>query len=88
MYGRERKPPMRGLFIRLGAAGGLVFGLANGVIGHVNRALNCSSDGTCSPREESVGAADILLPIGLGVLGGIALGLLAWMFVNWLTATR
>ena len=79
---------MRVLFLRVGAFVGLVYGFSNGVIGHVSNAMNCSSDGICRPEEESVGAVDILLPIGLGVAGGLALGLLAWMFVNWLTATR
>ena len=88
MYGRTKKPPMRTIFMRAGAFLGLVYGFSNGIIGHVSDAMNCSPDGICAPEEESVSAVDILLPLGLGTLGGIALGLLAWMFVNWLTATR
>jgi hypothetical protein len=88
MFPPSQKPPMRGLFIRIGAFLGLVWGFSNGIIGHVSDAMNCTEDGACNPQEESIGAADILLPLGFGVLGGMALGLLVWMFINWLSATR
>ena len=67
---------MRGLLIRIGAFCGLVYGFSNGILGQVDKAMNCSADGVCTPKQESVGAADVLMPIVLGVPVGAALGLL------------
>ena len=73
---RTSKPPLRGLLIRIGAFCGLVYGFSHGVLGQVDKAMNCNADGVCVPKQESVGAADVLVPIVLGVPVGAALGLL------------
>ena len=67
---------MRGLIIRIGAIGGLILGFSQGVIRPVAKAMNCSAEGNCQPEERTVALADFLLPMGLGLLGGLALGLL------------
>ena len=73
---RTTKPPLRGLLIRIGAFCGLVYGFSNGLLGQVDKAMNCNADGVCAPKQESVGAADVLMPFVLGVPVGAALGLL------------
>ena len=88
MYPPSQKPPMRALCVRLGAFLGLVYGFSNGVLTPVSDAMNCNDAGACAPEAESVTATDVFLPVAYGLLGGIVLGFLVWLFINWLTATR
>lgn len=76
MYGKRQRPPIQSLLVRLGGVAGLIFGFSQGVVSPVEKAIDCSEGGMCVPTEETVGAADILVPMGFGVVGGVALGLL------------
>ena len=74
---------MRGLVIRFCAFGGLVIGFSQGVIRPIEKAMNCSSDGICKPEESTVTVADFFVPMGIGLLGGLALGLaVVWVIAQ------